>query len=206
MAMTFSHLPTKVYSDRISLECAGLMHLCARQLLAIFACQRDRIWQSRSANYCSQPFHMAKLSAAARGTLGDQTAADMAALEQARRAAASSHATSAQDAAAATTAQQALAAADLANQLPDSNQQSAPTVFISTGQSSKKYPPKQQQQVMTGCRVASTDHAKQACAVLPAQPTAKKKSNQSRKQLSGPQESPVQAANDLAGKFVGFQS
>ena len=131
--------------------------------------------------------------------MGHQTAADMPALEQARLAAASSHATSAQDAAAATTEQQALAAADSASQLQDSNEQSASTVFVSTEHSSRKLPPKQQQ-------VASADQTKQACASVPAQPAVKKKSNQLRKQLPGPQESPAQAANDLAGKFVGFQS
>ena len=135
-----------------------------------------------------------------------QTAADVPALEQARRAAASSHATSAQDAALATTEQQALAAADLASQLQDSNEQSAPTVIVSTGQSSKKLPPKQQQQLMTRGRLAPADQTKQACAVVHAQPAVKKKNNQLRKQLPGPQESPAQAANDLAGKFVGFQS
>lgn len=160
--------------------------------------------RSDFANYCIHPPYLTRMSAAVRGRLGHQTGADMPALEQARRAAASSHATSAQEAAAATTEQQALAAADLASQLQDSNEQNANTVSI--GHSSKKAPPKYQQQVKTGCRVASADHTKQACDVVTAQPAVKKKSNQSRKQLPGPQDSPAQAANDLAGKFVGFQS
>ena len=160
------------------------------------------------ANYCIHPRYLTRKSAAVRGTLGHQTAADMSALEQARRAAASSQAMSAQDAAAATTEQQALAATDLASQLQDSYStgQNGPTMLVSTEQSSKKAPPKHQQQLKTGCRVASADHTKQACDVVPAQPAVKKKSNQSRKQLPGPQDASAQAANDLAGKFMGFQS
>lgn len=162
--------------------------------------------QGRYANFCSHP-SSDQIVLAARGTLGHQSAADVPALEQARRAAASTHAMTAQAGAAATTAQQALAAADLASKLQDSNEQKAPTtVFVSTGQSSKKFPPKHQQQIMTRCRAAPADHTQQACAVVSTKPAVKKKSNQLRRQASIPQESSAQAASDLAGKFVGFQS
>lgn len=139
--------------------------------------------------------------------MGLQSAADMPLLEQARRAAASSHATSAHDAAAATTEQQALAAANLASRLQD-NEQHAPVVLVSPGQSSKKVAStaQHQQKLMTGCRTASADYTKQAYAVVHTQPPVKKKINQSRKQLHPSQESSAQAANDSTGKFVGFQS
>lgn len=139
--------------------------------------------------------------------MGLQPAANMPLLEQARRAAASTHATSAHDAAAATTEQQAVAAASLASRLHD-NEQHAPVALVSPGQSSKKLAStaQHQQQVMSGCRTASADHTTQAYAVVPTQPAVKKKINQSRKQLHPSQESSAQAANDSAGKFVGFQS
>ena len=132
--------------------------------------------------------------------MGDQSALDTPVVEQARRVAASSHALSAQDAAAATTEQQTLAATDMARQLQGYNEQDASVALVS-----KKCPAKHQQAI-TGSRVASADHTIQVHVVVPVHQAVKKKSNQPRKQLHVSQESSAQAANDSAGKFVGFQS